>query len=89
MNAILDAIVAVAGGETLPPASSPESRWEAIQRRMAVTSNSKLVGQTLRNFYNDPPDEPLPDKLAALLGEAPADVAPANGSAKPDAEPTR
>lgn len=78
MNAILEAIVAVAGGEMLPPASSPESRWEAIQRRMAVTSNSQLVGETLRNFYNDPPDEPLPDRLAALLGEAPDENAAAN-----------
>lgn len=89
MNAILDAIVAVAGGEMLPPASSPESRWEAIQRRMAVTSNSKLVGQTLRNLYNEPPDEPLPDKLAALLGETPEEVAPVNESAKPGAERAR
>ena len=74
MDAILEAIVAVAGGETLPPASSPESRWEAIQRRMAVTANSELVGQTLRSLYSDPPTEPMPEEFASLLQqEAPGD----------------
>jgi CheY-like chemotaxis protein len=69
MDAILKAIVAVAEGERLPPPSSPESRWEEIQRRMAATANSQLVGQNLRALYSEPPDEPLPALLEALLGE--------------------
>ena len=81
MEAVLSAIVAVAGGEALPPASSPESRWEAIQRRMAVTSNSQLVGQTLRSLFSEPPEEPMPDKLAAMLDVAPAPQPPAESEA--------
>lgn len=68
MEAILSAIVAVASGADLPPQSSPESRWEAIQRRMAQTANSQLVGQTLRTLYSEPPAEPLSADLEALLG---------------------
>lgn len=71
MDAMLKAIEAVAGGDPLPPPTSPESRWEAIQRRMAVTANTEFVGQTLRTLYSDPPDAPLPDDLAALLGGEP------------------
>ena len=72
MEAILKAIVAVAEGEPLPPPSSPESRWEEIQRRMAATANSQLVGQNLRALYSEPPEEPLPALLEALLGETSA-----------------
>jgi CheY-like chemotaxis protein len=82
MDAILKAIVAVAGGERLPPPSSPESRWEEIQKRMAATSNSQLVGQNLRALYADPVDEPMPQLLEALLGE----TSGASPEA-PDAEP--
>jgi CheY-like chemotaxis protein len=70
MDAILKAILAVAEGEQLPPPTSPESRWEEIQKRMAATANSQLVGQNLRELYADPPDEPLPHLLEALLGES-------------------
>lgn len=83
MDAILKAIVAVAEGEQLPPPSSPQSRWEEIQRRMAATANSQLVGQNLRALYADPVEEPLPHLLEALLGET---SEPAPDSA-PQAEP--
>ncbi|MDB5593089.1 MAG: Multi-sensor hybrid histidine kinase [Hyphomicrobiales bacterium] len=95
MEAMLSAIVAVAGGESLPPPSSPESRWEAIQRRMAVTANSQLVGETLRSLYNEPSPEPMSDQLEAFLGEAPKPAGqPATASeegeshgSKPDTDP--
>jgi CheY-like chemotaxis protein len=83
MDAILKAIVAVAEGERLPPPTSPESRWEEIQKRMAATANSQLVGQNLRALYADPPDEPLPQLLEALLGE----TSQPTGEARADPEP--
>lgn len=97
MEAMLNAIVAVAGGESLPPPSSPESRWEAIQRRMAVTANSQLVGETLRSLYNEPSPEPMSDQLEAFLGEThkppePAPVHPDEGEAhnsNPEPDPAR
>ncbi|MDB5651791.1 MAG: hypothetical protein JWL62_3311 [Hyphomicrobiales bacterium] len=81
MEAMLNAIVAVAGGESLPPPSSPESRWEAIQRRMAVTANSQLVGETLRTLYAEPSPEPMSEQLEAFLGDA---LEPQAAHAAPD-----
>lgn len=85
MSAILQAIQAVAGGEQLPPPTSPESRWEEIQRRMAASANSQLVGENLRELYADPTQEPLPHRLEALLGETGEPAADAK--AKPPDEP--
>lgn len=87
MDSILNAILAVAGGEDLPPVSSPESRWEEIQKRMAVSSNTHFVGETIRSLYAEPPSEPLPERLEALLGAvAPIDepLPEPNDSAGPD-----
>ncbi len=67
MDVILRAILAIAGGQELPPVSAPESRWEAIQQRMAATSSSQYVGQTLRALYSEPLDMPIPEEFEALL----------------------
>ncbi len=88
MDAILKAIVAVAEGEPLPSPSSPQSRWEEIQRRMAATANSQFVGQNLRALYADPVGEPLPPPLKALLGATSERAPDATSPTKPPETPT-
>lgn len=69
MDAILKAILTVAEGKNLPPPSAPQSRWEEIQHRMAATASAQLVGQNLRALFADSVQEPLSDRLEALLGD--------------------